>query len=586
MKRTMILIMLAALLASAFGGASVTPVLALETGVDLVPTEIVTSASHDTSGVGANEFYENDDVGISITVENSGDTASGNYAINFAIRSTGAPAVNTSCGSTDWDYFVESTSLEGSTIDKTEQQTWNITILAGDLPIDTYEVTVFVDSGCSVDEIDDNNNVLTHEFSIIAVPPEFNVPANDDIANAIDLAPLNLPFSTGVIDTRGATRGNDDPSELNCKPTTDPLDTGLASIWYTYTPDEDQNLVLDTVGSDYDTYLAVFKDSSPLEFVDCNDDIDSSNTLQSSLPIKLQGGVKYYFLVGQFVILGNSDGIQAQAGSNTFVFNISEGREISGNTGEPNVTLTYANNFNQTVTSGADGKYTIVVPSGWSGTVTPFKTGVAFLPSQRTYTDVTTDLTSENYTARQTYYSVGAQDGWVLESGEFTVKGGKLNKGATVIRLGDDTLNRQYRSILSFNTANLPDTAGISKATLRVRRQGVAGGGNPVNTFGGFMVDIKKGNFGKAGLQLADFSTKGTKTIGAFKPKLVGGWYTINLTKGKIGINKAGNTQIRLRFKLDDNNNSVANFLKLYSGNAPLASRPQLLIEYSLPTGQ
>ncbi|MBI3153480.1 MAG: hypothetical protein HYZ21_15210, partial [Chloroflexi bacterium] len=44
-----------------------------------------------------------------------------------------------------------------------------------------------------------------------------------------------------------------------------------------------------------------------------------------------------------------------------------------------------------------------------------------------------------------------------------------------------------------------------------------------------------------------------------------------------------GLTQIRLRFKLDDNNNAIANYLSLFSGNAPLASRPQLIIEYHLP---
>jgi hypothetical protein len=42
-------------------------------------------------------------------------------------------------------------------------------------------------------------------------------------------------------------------------------------------------------------------------------------------------------------------------------------------------------------------------------------------------------------------------------------------------------------------------------------------------------------------------------------------------------------TQIRLSFKLDDNNNTIANYLKLYSGNAPAASRPQLIIEYYVP---
>ncbi|MBI5932062.1 MAG: hypothetical protein HY867_00025 [Chloroflexi bacterium] len=45
----------------------------------------------------------------------------------------------------------------------------------------------------------------------------------------------------------------------------------------------------------------------------------------------------------------------------------------------------------------------------------------------------------------------------------------------------------------------------------------------------------------------------------------------------------SGLTQIRLRFKLDDNNNAVANYLSLYSGNAGAASRPQLVIGYTVP---
>jgi hypothetical protein len=182
------------------------------------------------------------------------------------------------------------------------------------------------------------------------------------------------------------------------------------------------------------------------------------------------------------------------------------------------------------------------------------------------------------------YTSQGTNDGWVLESSETSGMGGTLNKGAKTINIGDDALNRQYRAILSFNTADLPDNAAITKVTLKVRRQGVTGGGNPITTFGGFMVDIKKGNFGKAGLQLADFSTKGSKTYGAFKPKAAsGGWYSINLTTGKDYINKLGNTQIRLRFKLDDNNDFTANFLSLHSGNAASASKPQLIVEYYVP---
>jgi hypothetical protein len=37
------------------------------------------------------------------------------------------------------------------------------------------------------------------------------------------------------------------------------------------------------------------------------------------------------------------------------------------------------------------------------------------------------------------------------------------------------------------------------------------------------------------------------------------------------------------RFKLDDNNNTTANFLSLYSGNAGAKNRPQLIVEYFIP---
>jgi hypothetical protein len=39
----------------------------------------------------------------------------------------------------------------------------------------------------------------------------------------------------------------------------------------------------------------------------------------------------------------------------------------------------------------------------------------------------------------------------------------------------------------------------------------------------------------------------------------------------------------RLRFKLDNNNNLVANYLTLYSGNAALTNQPLLIVEYMAP---
>jgi N-acetylneuraminic acid mutarotase len=181
------------------------------------------------------------------------------------------------------------------------------------------------------------------------------------------------------------------------------------------------------------------------------------------------------------------------------------------------------------------------------------------------------------------FKSQGTNDGWILESTETGGTGGTLNKGASTLKVGDDAANQQYRAVLSFNTTSLPDDATVTKVTLRLKLQGVTGEGNPVTMFGGFMVDIKKGNFGTSALQLTDFNAKGSKTLGAFKPTAVNKWYALNLTGGKAQVNKIDNTQIRLRFKTDDNNDFIANFLSLYSGNAANASKPQLIIEYYIP---
>ncbi len=195
----------------------------------------------------------------------------------------------------------------------------------------------------------------------------------------------------------------------------------------------------------------------------------------------------------------------------------------------------------------------------------------------------------EIYTVRKllSIRSSGVLDGWILESAETSNKGGTLNKTATTLRLGDDAARKQYRSILSFSTGSLPDNAIITKVTLKVRKQTIIGGGNPVTAFQGFMVDIRKGIFGTSTLLPADFQAPASKTYGPFNTALINGWYNLSLTSGKAYINKlatnGGLTQIRLRFKLDDNNNAIANYLSLYSGNAAIAFRPMLIIDYYTP---
>ncbi len=193
-----------------------------------------------------------------------------------------------------------------------------------------------------------------------------------------------------------------------------------------------------------------------------------------------------------------------------------------------------------------------------------------------------------------TLKSAPAQDGWALESGERSGKGGTKDNILPGLRLGDDAARRQYRVVLSFATGpKLPDAAVITSVKIRIRRQAIAGGGNPINTFQGLMVDVMKGTFGASALELNDFqatavSTK-CKTFGPYEPVAdASGWYSVTLpaaAKNYINLLAAssGLTQFRLRFKLDDNSTSTANYLSLFSGNAVAASQPQLVIQYYVP---
>jgi len=181
--------------------------------------------------------------------------------------------------------------------------------------------------------------------------------------------------------------------------------------------------------------------------------------------------------------------------------------------------------------------------------------------------------------------SQGKYDGWVLESGEFTGKGGTKDNRAQILQVGDDAADKQYRVILSFGTAGIPDYAVITKVILKVKWAGVVGK-NPMFTHNGLVVDIKKNKFFTLpALQINDFQAKpGKFKVGKFANKLFSGWYRAVLYKGTYPyINKKGRTQLRLRFLLDDNNDNVADILKLYSGNAILANRPTLIIQYYVP---
>jgi hypothetical protein len=183
-----------------------------------------------------------------------------------------------------------------------------------------------------------------------------------------------------------------------------------------------------------------------------------------------------------------------------------------------------------------------------------------------------------------TLRSTGTTDGWVLESTETSGIGGTKNNAATTLYVGDNAGDKQYRSILSFNTAGLPDNAVIRSVTLKVRKQSVVGS-DPFVTHGNLIAEIVKPFFGSsAGLAVNDFQAAANKIVGSFGAP-VSNWFSLSIAPvNHQYVNLGGTTQFRLRFQKDDDDDLVADYLKLFSGNYGGASaRPTLIIEYTVP---
>ena len=183
------------------------------------------------------------------------------------------------------------------------------------------------------------------------------------------------------------------------------------------------------------------------------------------------------------------------------------------------------------------------------------------------------------------FTSVAANDGWLLESTENSNRGGTLNSAATTFRLGDDAANRQFRSILHFDTSSLPDTAVITGVTLKIMKQGLAGT-NPFSTHRALLGDIRSLFFGASNvLQASDFqATANRSAVLSFAATPAGNWYTATLKNvGFPFVSRTGATQLRLRFTLDDNNDRGADYMSFYSGSAAAANRPRLIVQYYVP---
>lgn len=188
---------------------------------------------------------------------------------------------------------------------------------------------------------------------------------------------------------------------------------------------------------------------------------------------------------------------------------------------------------------------------------------------------------------KATFRSVGAYDGYIWESTETSGIGLNLRSADTTFQLGDDNRDRQYRAILSFNTASLPNNAVITKVTLKIRQSGAPVGSNPFAILGALRADIRKPYFGTSAILVAsDFQAAANRSaIGTFGATPVNSWYSAVLNSTAYPfINLMGTTQFRLRFVKDDNDDMSADYMRFISGNhATVSARPTLIVEYYVP---
>lgn len=114
------------------------------------------------------------------------------------------------------------------------------------------------------------------------VPPaQADAPGNDSIDSAVA---FSIPF-TDTVDTTEATSG---PEDQGC---------GAATVWYRFTPEESGWVELNTVGSDFDTMLALYVPvEGGYELVACND--DTADGLQSRIVWEVVAGSTYNVSVG------------------------------------------------------------------------------------------------------------------------------------------------------------------------------------------------------------------------------------------------------------------------------------------------
>ncbi|MBK7994497.1 MAG: PHB depolymerase family esterase [Blastocatellia bacterium] len=182
-----------------------------------------------------------------------------------------------------------------------------------------------------------------------------------------------------------------------------------------------------------------------------------------------------------------------------------------------------------------------------------------------------------------TFVSVGGQDGYVATTSTTATTG---SYAVSLDIYAGDNADMPLRGVVSFDTSSIPDGATILSAELRLFYT-QASLGNPWVSNGALVADISNGCLGgNCALAASDFQATVSASNAIVFPAPTSnsaGTSVVGMVNSTAfnHINKTGNTQFKLRFQNNSNNNKTSDYLLLAGGEYFLSQyRPVLVVQY------
>lgn len=152
--------------------------------------------------------------------------------------------------------------------------------------------------------------------------------------------------------------------------------------------------------------------------------------------------------------------------------------------------------------------------------------------------------------AGTTFDNSDANDGYVKANADGTAPAVGTLEGTYGLAIGRGSDAKYNRTILSFDTSSIPDTATITRAYVTVAYS--TGSGDPWSSPAGntLVIDVKTGCYGVCSIETGDWAAAPTATSVATIAKFTSGTKSSSDfgSAGLSAISKTGTTQLKLRF--------------------------------------